>query len=224
MKNILTLSALAGLSVVAGVAQASSLVFDDYDTGAGSVSGTGYAFQNGAMLGGDRLMRSAVESNAFGLEFEVDAITGRLSVSSQPGVNGYAQLGYGYQDLGSTFGFQDLNFDASAYNAFEILVLSNDEPTNITISVRSTQQNPSTLITVTKSLPGGNVNTPTLLTYNFADFTGFNFNDIDQVYVEIDPSTSGDVTIDYFKAVPEPATMSLLAVAAAGFAARRRRK
>ncbi len=209
-------------SLVAAQSASALVVIDDFSTGSANITTSGAvvtAFQNGSMLGGDRMMQAFVSGNTFGLGFDVDVTTGTLAVTSQPGVNGWGKVGYGYA-VGPLF--DDLNVDLSAENKFEIQVISNDEAATVTIAVRSTQQNPTSLIMVTKSLSGGNVNTPTLLTYNFSEFTGFNFNDVDQILVQIDPDTSGDIAIDEIRAVPEPASM--LALAAGGAWLLRRRK
>ena len=76
---------------------------------------------------------------------------------------------------------------------------------------------------ITKNLPGNMVNTPMTLTYNFSEWSTINFADIDQILVEFNTQVSGDLTIDSIEAVPEPATMTLLAGALA-LAARRKKR
>lgn len=226
MKSLTSLFCLI-VAAVSSQSASALVMIDDFSSGNANMSisgGNQTAFANGTMSGGDRMMYAQITGNIFGLSFDVDAQTGTLSVTSQSGVDGLAQFGYGYQPVGPGAGFDDMNLNLSAESAFNLMVLSNDQPTSFTISVRSTQQNPSSLITVTQNLPGGNVNTPNLLTFNFSAFTGFDFSDVDQILVEINPTNSGDVTVDWVAAVPEPTSMFAIAAGAAFLAARRRRK
>ena len=76
---------------------------------------------------------------------------------------------------------------------------------------------------MTKSIPGNQVNTPFMMTVGFNEFSGINFNDIDQMVVRFDTGASGDLTLTSLEAVPEPGTMIALGLGAA-MAARKRRK
>ena len=223
LKSLTTLACLAAAFVSTQAAFALTMI-DDFSSGSANMSistGNQTIFANGTMVGGDRMMYAQVLGNLFGLSFDVDVQTGTLSVTSQSGVDGLAQFGYGYAAGPS---FQDMNLNLSSETGFNMMVLSNDQPATVTIAVRSTQQNPSSMIAVTKNLAGNMVNTPNLVSWNFSEFAGFNFSDVDQILVEINPTNSGDVTIDWVSAVPEPASMIAIAAGAGLLAARRRRK
>lgn len=226
MKKLIKAS--LGLVALGAVVPASALiVIDDFTSGAVNMSissGSSIMFQNGTMLGGDRYTELLVQSNGFGLEYSVDAAAGTLSVSSQPQVDGIATLGYGYADNGGSAIFDNLNWDFSGESLFEIDVLSNDQDAVITIALRSTTSNPNTIIMSSKNISGGLVNTPTTLTWSFADFAGVDFTDIDQILVEIETGESGDITLSEIRAVPEPATLVALSMGAAALVARRRKK
>lgn len=221
-KGLLVLSAVS-----AAVASQALIVIDDFSTGAVNMTTNGatmYSFQNGSMVGGDRFTELNVSGNQFGLQYAVDTTTGLLSVSSQPGVDGNTKLGYGYLDTGTGAGFDNMSFDFSGESRFEIDVFSNDLPATITIALRNSVFNGGTILMVTKNVAGGMVNTPQTITWDFTEFGGFPFNDVDQILVDIETAESGDITLDEIRAVPEPGTMIALGAGAALLASRRRRK
>lgn len=207
-----------------GVANA-SIMIDDFNSGSASSSinsGFQYFSQNGTMLGGDRVVYAEVGSNAFGLDLSVDTLTGVLSVNSQSGVDGLAAVGYGFNLVSpASTAFDNLNANFTAQGAFKITTLSRDGDVDIRFSVRTS---PNSYIHVTKSLLGASINTPEVVYFDFTEFTGANFADVDQILVRFDTANSGDIAIDSIEAVPEPATMVVLASAALAAAARRRRK
>lgn len=222
MKKALLVSSALSLGILAAVPASALVVIDDFSSGAVAqsiTSGSLLDFQNGTMSGGDRGLKMEVTSNAFSLSYQVNTVTGTFNVSSQAGVDGYTQIGYGYFNNSGAFAFQDLNLDLSGEDRFEMDILSHDQPVSVTMSLRSagvTQM-------ITKNLPGNMVNTPMTLTYNFSEWSTINFADIDQILVEFNTQVSGDLTIDSIEAVPEPATMTLLAGALA-LAARRKQR
>lgn len=216
--------ALIAILAVASVGVANAnIMIDDFNTGSATStinSGFQYFSQNGSMVGGDRVVYAEVGSNAFGLDLSVDTITGVLSVNSQSGVDGLAAVAYGLNLVSaSSTSFDNLNLDLSGESAFNVTTLSRDGDVDIRFSVRTS---PNTYIHVTKSLVGSAINTPEVVTFNFSEFTGANFADVDQILVRFDTANSGDIAIDSIEAVPEPATMVVLAAAA--LAAARRRK
>jgi hypothetical protein len=222
MKKALLVSSALSLGILAAVPASALVVIDDFSSGAVAqsiTSGSLLDFQNGTMSGGDRGLKMEVTSNAFSLSYQVNTVTGTFNVSSQAGVDGYTQIGYGYFNNAGAFAFQDLNLDLSGEDRFEMDILSHDQPVSVTMSLRSAGATQM----ITKNLPGNMVNTPMTLTYNFSEWTTINFADIDQILVEFNTQVSGDLTIDSIEAVPEPATMTLLAGALA-LAARRKKR
>ncbi|MFM9874734.1 MAG: PEP-CTERM sorting domain-containing protein [Fimbriimonadaceae bacterium] len=221
MRNQLML----GLVVVAGAANA-NIVIDDFTSGTYHktiTSGSITEFQNGTMIGGDRYANTMVESNVFGLEIQTDIAGGSYALSAQSGVDGMGSLGYGFSNNAGTPVNQDMNLNFSGENQFKVNFISSDAPGTYTISVRSSSSNGGAFVSVTDSFQGNSVNAPFMRTLDFSQFAGVNFADVDQVVLKFDSSTSGDVAISSFQAVPEPASLIVLGTASA-FAARRRRK
>lgn len=225
MKTYLNAILFSGAVLTAGSANAYILI-DDFTTGAmtGSVtSGTTYFNGVGTMLGGDRLAELVVQPpNVFNLSFEIDSNAGVLAINSQSGVDGIATIGYGYNYINSTsFSTDDLNLNLTGENAFNLQLLSRDGDLTITFGVITTS-GPN--VSVSQTLLGSSINTPELVTFNFSSFVGANFADVDQIYVSFDTSNTGDVAVSSIEAVPEPATMAILAGAAALAASRKRKK
>lgn len=218
---------LSAFAAVALVAPASAvIVIDDYDSGAGSgsiTSGSGYFFQNGTMIGGDRLTYLNITGNQFGLSFDVDAQAGVMSLTKQSGVAGIGQVRYGYMPSGQTSAFQDMNWDFSGENQFCVTVLANDLAGMLRLRLRSSSANGGTFMISNKNIAGG-INTPTVVTWDYSEFAGMDFTDIDQVVLEVATAEGGDITFDNLKAVPEPTTMIALGAGAALLAARRKKK
>lgn len=214
------------LTALLAAASAHALVMiDDFTTGAASSSlssGSQYFMQNGSMIGGTRVVFIAVTNNAFGLSLDVDTNSGALSINSQSGVDGLGAVGYGLTMTGpNSTSYNDLNLDLSGEDRFEIRTVSRDGDLTIRMNVRNGN---GTNFTVSQTLFGSAINTPELTTFLFSSFTGVNFADVDQIQVDFDTANSGDVAVDYIQAVPEPATMAVLGMAAAIAAARRKRK
>lgn len=225
MKKQLTLILTATSILAAGSANA-LIMIDDFTSGAGSNSlstpGTVYYSQAGTMIGGDRVGSITVTGNAFGLDVEVDTAAGIMSMNSQSGVDAVLTTNYGYQLMSPTStAFDDLNMDFSGENQFQIRTISRDGDLRIDFLVRNS---PNSFVSVSKTLLGSSINTPELVTWNFSEFAGIDFSNVDQVLVRFDTANSGDVAVDYIQAVPEPATLTILGAAAALAAARRKRK
>jgi len=223
MKTYLNAILFTGAVVAASSANAFVLI-DDFSSGAfsGSItSGTQFFNSVGTMVGGDRVAALNVQSNAFGLSFNVDANAGVLTLNSQSGVDGRAQIGYGFDYVDpNTVVDSDLNLDLSGESAFNLNLLSRDGDTMVTVFVVGSSGSASS----SQMLLGSSINTPEVVSFSFASFGAFNFADVDQVFFEIDTSNTGDVAITSFEAVPEPATMAILAGAAAIAASRKRKK
>lgn len=219
--------ALVLATVVSALSAQAVILIDDFSTGNTSQSinsGNAFFFQSGTMIGGDRVTDLFVQSNAFGLSVSVDVQTGVLSFTSQSGVDGAASIGYGFADV-SGVTFDDLNADLSSQTQFLAEVISNDLPAALTMRVRSSTQGALGYVSVTKTVAPG-INTLQNITFDFADFTSQGFtswSDVDQVVLFVDTQTDGDIAFTSLQAVPEPATLALLAGAASLLAARRKR-
>jgi hypothetical protein len=224
MKSQTKTTLVIGAVVAASFANA-TIMIDDFTSGAGSNSlstGTTYYSQAGTMLGGDRVGSITVTGNAFGLDVSVDTIAGIMSMNSQSGVDALLTTNYGYNLVSPvSTSFEDLNMDFSGENQFEIRTVSRDGDLRIDFLVRNS---PNSFVTVSKFLVGSAINTPEVVTWDFSEFAGVDFSNVDQVLVRFDTANSGDVAVDYIKAVPEPATLTILGAAAALAAARRKRK
>ena len=220
MKKFLTLITLTAITTAAF---AQVVTIDDFNTGAYNrniTTGSITERQTGSMLGGQRLVTTTVESNAFGLQIQSDVVGGAYSLSSQPQVDGLSQLRYGFGLTGSTITNSDLNANFSNQNAFRFNFLSSDAAGTLTMAVRS---GGGSFVTRSVSFPGNSVNVPFTREIAFSDFGGgVNFADIDQMILTLDTAASGDVTLGSFEAVPEPGTMAVLTGLA--LAAARRRK
>lgn len=212
---------------LAGASQATILI-DDYTSGSGSdtIGGnsTNFVFQNGTMLGGDRLLWHTISSNPLNLTHSATVINGILSVAGKTQVDSMTQVAYGYQPSSTGgFTFQDMNSDFSAETAFKVTCLSNDLTGTMTVYVRSAAVNGGSFLSSTMNLVPGMNSTTHTYDFAFSNFAGMNWADIDQVVLEINNDASGDTVIDTFEAVPEPTTMVALAAGAIALAARRRR-
>jgi hypothetical protein len=219
MKRVFAFAILA----VAGSAQATLL--DDFNSGPGSdsiTSGTRFSTQSGTMVGGDRMDALAVDSNPNGVSFGYIVANGLVSGSAGARLAGRYESDYGYSNVTPTsFSFDDMNLNLSADSRFVVDFNSNDQPANLAILI---QTNGGGFRSVNHAIAGGRATTPFTETILFSEFTGVNFADIDQLVLHLDVSASGDVAIDQFSSVPEPATMACLALGAAGLITRRRRR
>lgn len=220
MKKLMIL----GLVVISVGAQATVLL-DDFSSGAYSktiTGGTVTEFRLGSMIGGDSYVTTSVSANPIGLSIQSDILNGFWSASSQPLVDGYSEMGYGFSaGAGGSLVFDDLNLNLSGENQFKFNFASSDKPATLFVGVRSSSGS-GTVSTVSTALPGDMINNPFMVTVDFTDFTGVDFSDVDQIVVRMDTIESGDITMSQFEAVPEPGTMAFLALG--GLAALRRRK
>ncbi len=158
------------------------------------------------------------DGNAFGLASNVTVTNGVYSQSAQSGVNPWALIGYGYDTSGN---LADLNADLSAFNAFVVTVVFNDISADLRFTVTSSTYGSSTSSIYNIGIVP--LNTPVDVVVAFSDFS-FAMDDIDQIDMIIDGVTSNDIVIDEFQAVPEPASMVLLAAGIGAVIARRRKQ
>ena len=218
MRIFAILSALA----VAAVSQA--IVLDAFDDGnmnsvISAVFTPTYTQSAATVPGGNRVVGQEISVNLFGLTHAAVVTNGVFVSASKSGVTAQAAVGYGYDNQGDPG--TDLNLDLSAYNAFTWTVLSNDNPANMRMFLRSNGVDSND---VTKVIAPNMVSTSQTITFDFSDFIGVDFSDIDQIAMVIDGTSDADTVVDTFEAVPEPGTMIALGAGLAAIAARRKRK
>lgn len=198
-------------------------VIDNFNSGDVNFSinaGTAASAQAGTMVGGSRLINLGTQSNPFGRQITATVVNGNLSFSSQALFDGFGSAAYGFTGDPNSPTFADLNLNLSADNAFEFDVLLNDQPADLTVSLRSASQNGGLFTDAVSIIPNGSGP----YTVNFAAFGAFDFSDVDQIVFEIDGGTANDITLAEFRAVPEPATLGALAAGALLAAARKKRQ
>lgn len=202
---------------------ANALVLDDFSTGNINdkiTAGSNSLFTPAAVPGGNRFVRHTVESNPLGLTHAVTITNGIMASDSKTQVDATTEIAWGVNAAGFAGVATDLNADLSAFSAFRIKVLSSDQPATLRIAVRA-NSNPVVQSAI-KNIPI-NVNAMQAIDVDFSEFVGVNFADVDAISILLDTSASGDVVIDSFEAVPEPASMIALGLGAAALVARKRK-
>ncbi|MGJ8673880.1 PEP-CTERM sorting domain-containing protein [Rubritalea sp.] len=138
--------------------------------------------------------------------------------SSTSGASGSTTLSYGQGTDASLAGFNL----SSAY-AFDINFVDYDLPGGnlLTVAISVTSGGSSTSVSKSLTTNGG------LLSYNFSEFSGADFSDVDQIDLVITAPSGADYSIDSFTAVtaavPEPSSAILLGLGLSFGLVRRRR-
>lgn len=207
----------SALSLLLIVPATATIVIDDFSTGDNSqslTSGQSYYFQNGSMLGGNRVEVGGITSG-LGSNLTLDVSSGVFTAKKGATTTGFAQVAYGYVP-GSPVTFSDLNADFSAESKFCVTVNSND--TTGLLSVYTISNN----VVWGVSTPIGVITNPTDVFFDFSSYTGINFSDIDQIIVDVSTGVGGSASLDVVMAVPEPATLFILGTGGLAMVSRRR--
>jgi hypothetical protein len=203
---------------------AHALVLDDFTDGNinDKIFGTSTnaTYTAATVPGGFRYVWHTITSNPFSLSHSTTVTNGIFSTSSKNEVDADTTIAWGVDSTGSVNVANDLNANLSSFTQFKFNVLSNDNPATITMVVRSGS---TTAMSAAKAVMPNMVSTSQMVTFDFSEFTGINFADVDTIIANINTSTSGDLVLDSFEAVPEPGTMIALGLGAAALAARRRK-
>lgn len=219
--NLRALCRLGAVSVVLSLATsavAAPVNIDTFDLGAtqGVVFGT-------STFSGSTLIADATQTIGGERGFSVagtGAGTGVTTLAVQSGIAGLGNnaASLPYQGVWEfTYGATDLNADllAGGNNALQIDMVYAEYAYDIQVTVRGGGNTDD----VTFTLPADS--SAHSLYFPFVTFAGVDFADVDQVTVRLTGRPNGDYGIDAIRAVPEPASLALLALG--GLAALRRR-
>ncbi len=233
MRKLLVLSGIAACGATANAI----VIIDDFTTGTGfsdSINAVGSkvtASQLGSMLGGERDVRLTIAATGgFGQSLQFSVGTGFSVSSSGTGVDGKTELQYdvvgdetaGSPNFNPSF-LPGMGANLAPENAFRVRFLFNDLQLNLKINVKTVGGGSWTGSTVV----AGGISSATDVFISFASmaggpgaYTGLT----DQITLEFDTPSAGDFAIGEIAAVPEPATLTGLALAFGALAARKRRK
>lgn len=191
-----------------------------YDTGGTSTLGS---VLNWAPVpnvpGGSRHTNLTIEDSRDGGRGDLRIVNnpGRFVVNADLGVLSSAKLGYGFADQSTIAGSHSLNLDLSENAILRLVFLASDQP----LDVDATIFMGPTVITKTLNLMPTQPGQPSLLDFNFSD-AGPGLHRVDAIVFNFEPRPGGDFAIAAVEAVPEPATLTGLALG--GLALLRRKK
>jgi hypothetical protein len=214
---------LLSVASLAVVASSHAMIIDNFDTGALDLQLnppntllTGYRM--GSMLGGDAHHQVDIINNPEdgSVRHRVNLTSGVLSVSNEDLVESVSSLAYG---VDSTLGWDPLNVDFTAYDRFRVHFRSNDLPQTVQIFLVDAENGFSGTFSTVTANPGNNFFVDIL----FTDWGTYNFADVDSIGLNFLTQPSGDFSVTQFEVVPEPATLTALAVGAAALMRRRKR-
>lgn len=223
-------------SVLAAMSQA-VVIIDDYTTGSFNLTSatTAYSTQTGSMpniVQGFRMSVARINANpnSRDLTMEIDpGALGKLFVEAGSGVDAFATFQYfnSYTGAASGSGLPNgANYvafaptvDLSGESKFRVHYENADQDTDILIAVLDPSLGNFRTLTQTATAGTGFVD------FDFSSFTAgaVSFSNIGLIELTADLPNGNDITFTRFEAVPEPATLLVLA-AGAGLLVRRRRR
>ncbi|MCO5297092.1 MAG: PEP-CTERM sorting domain-containing protein [Fimbriimonadaceae bacterium] len=227
MKKLLL---FAGIGAIATSSQAAVLIDNFITAQSLTITGQGVLLNNrvatGAnTLGGTRQLYGINDVNPHGLVTQVDLGSGFGFIASGPRVDARVELSYGFTVAGA---LADLNADLTAggNDRFRFAFDSNDQDVTVNIFLTSsTGTGGNTPLAFTQVVAGGRPTTAFTEDILFSSIliNAASLADVDQIYIQFDTAPAGDVALTRLEAVPEPATMAVLASGALALLRRRRR-
>jgi len=212
---------LLALAITGSAAHA--LMIDDFSTGNindSITSGNNVLVTAATVPGGFRYTNNIIDANPLNRSHSVIVTSGVFVSDSQTLVDAQAWIAYGV-DANSNF-TNDLNLDLSGNDRFRFTFASNDLPATIQMQVY--QNGFGAPLSAIYNIAPNMILTNQTVEIMFSDFAGVNFADVDGIGIFIDTTASGDVVLDSFEAVPEPASMVALGLGVAALVARKKRK
>ncbi len=216
---------LAILLLVGSVNACFALTIDDFTTGpddARITSGSRVEFQGGSMIGGERDVELRVLNNPFVQALEYTIGSGFAIVSDGFGLesrvtlqyDGVGDETYGGTNLHDGPGFNPTNL--TGQDRFVLSFVGNDLPLDLGVRVESANGHASSTVMHLGSNAG-------VVNVLFSTFTGnADFAAITKMQFTFEPLASGDYALGSIKAVPEPATIAIVALGLTSLLLRRR--
>jgi len=217
MRNII----LVALAIVGSAAHA--LMIDDFSTGNinDTISAGNSVLVTAATVpGGFRYTNNIIDANPLNRSHSVIVTNGVFVSDSQTLVDAQAWIAYG-ADANSNF-TNLLDLDLSGNDRFRFTFASNDLPATIQMQVY--EQGFGSVYSTVYNIAPNMIMMNQTVEILFSDFAGINFANVDGIGIFINTGASGDVVLDSFEAVPEPASMVALGLGVAALVARKKRK
>jgi hypothetical protein len=211
---------LSILIVACGVAAASqAYVIDDFTTGSynsgyiSSGSVFGWTAAPGAS-GGIRGTLLNIQSNPLGNDarLRVQSSFGVFQVSAEPGVDAAVQAAYGFANNSTSVGSNALNLNFTSTPKIQLTVRSNDLA--LETDVYLITNNGASSYVRSMVIPGGiTASSPQVMTFDFSSDAAM-LGDVDAIVFDFDGAADGDYAFSNMQAVPEPASLAVLALGA----------
>jgi hypothetical protein len=201
-------------------------ILDDFSTGTyNSVyfsTGTVDAWvSSGGAVGGNRFLSTTVTANPLVGDARARVVTsaGIYAVGTESQVDITSKIGYGFANASLTPASNQLNLDLSLEPILQLVFDSNDVVQPLTATVYT--NGGANSYTVSTTAPGGVApGSPVAVNLDFTSYAGL-LSDVDGIVFTFDPAPGGDFSLTTVQAVPEPASLAVLAI---GLVALKRRR